>query len=650
MTKMPIVRRGAVVALGAILCALVCNRCGNPRDKTASIPAEVSSLSTPLNEAAPSKPNVVWIVLDACRAQNLSCYGYHRPTSPHLDRLAARGVLFEANYAQGFATFVSLPSYFTGRYFALHYLASDRDMPDPSFESPPEEALLPTIFSQNGYRTLLATAHFFLGPRSRLWRAFHDAVEVKSDATAHAYFPARFKRLNEAAIALLEKNKDRPFFLYMHAMDTHFPLAPAPPYDKWLDRSYRGIARTFMPGVTPAPPQGFTQEDRAYFQGLYDGAICESDAQIGELLDYLSQNGLEENTIVIVTSDHGEALAEDGHSIGHGIMCEEVMHTPFIMAGPGIPQGVRIRALTENVDIAPTLIAMIGLSTTAQFDGQDVRPLFSNPAMEALPNRSFVFARSPGWQAGHPTFVLRTFQNAYFYDTRTGVETLFDAPFALASLHPVHDAAATDRLRSLMMADIMPKWNAYDALLTQYTSATFHVRLDPHNPYVSEGPFLLRPGAIRAAVDPALEPFLPPAWIWFGGAVLGIPDLSDPLPPLRVRLEIPNGTYRVFVECMAFSGPAPMRASAFFVQAQQDAHPQRIVCDDAPGEFRQVEIGTYTVLNGAFHVVFEEAAKTHAAFIGQLLFTPIASDASREESPQERKQREEQMRALGYQW
>lgn len=176
-------------------------------------------------EPAPSgnKPSIIWIVLDALRAQSLSCYGYERQTSPFIDSLAARGVLFENHYTQGTWTFPSVPSYMTGRYFPVNCLHPDGKL---SPRIPPNnERLLPSRLSEAGCHTGLFTAHPMISRASRLCRAFHRTQALfEGRAAEKTWLSDCVDEIADGICAL-----PPPFFAYAHLMDTHAPHTPFPP-------------------------------------------------------------------------------------------------------------------------------------------------------------------------------------------------------------------------------------------------------------------------------------------------------------------------------------------------------------------------------------------------------------------------------------
>ncbi len=324
-------------------------------------------------------PNIVWIMLDACRADNLSCYGYERETSPNMDKIAEAGVVFEENYAQATWTGISLPSYMTGRLFPTSCL----DLSGLTFVrqrcAPEGERLLPEVLAECGYDTGLVATNGYIRSGARFWEAFRFAVSPQDDPELY-YSP--FEALYAEISGYLEEVPEKPFFLYVHSMDTHFPHRLEPGFDRWIDNEYEsrlldknGRVKT---GVTlDYEKNKLTHEDRRWLRGLYDGSILYADHYIGQIVAKLKSVGLYENTLVIIGADHGDALGEDGVTLEHGrdLTYDEVIHVPWVMSGPGIPPGTRVQELTGNLDIVPTLLGLAGLKPKLETDGEDLTSL-----------------------------------------------------------------------------------------------------------------------------------------------------------------------------------------------------------------------------------------------------------------------------------
>jgi len=620
------VATAALVVLAAVLTAV------------AVVPrrGRAAAAASELNGAVQDKPNVIWICLDAARAGNFGCYGYERPTSPNIDALAAQGVLFENCFSQASFTRLSVPSYMTGRYFPVQCFsnAAWRDL----WRTPvAEERFIAPIMADNGYRTCMLTAHSWMTPQGRLWRSFQEAYFAETAKAALGYAP--LEDLIGLAVPWLREHGQEAFFLYIHAMDTHWPHYLYPPYDQWCDPNHQ---RKDLPGSPKAHVSNeYTPEDHEFMRGLHDGSILYADTKLGQFLEHLAALGLRDDTIIIIHSDHGEALGEDGRHVEHpaSLYSDEVLHVPLIMAGPGLPPGKRIGALVQNADIVPTLIDSLDLETAARPDGASLLPLI-NSAQEAGPH-GHTFAKYIYWGLEDFGIALRGDKHKYVYCPEEDLRQLWDVPDRLGSrrdrLSEAPEAAA--RMEALLDKDIAPLWDEYNKLpLT--TPAPFDQRFaKPGNSGVldlaPEGAW----GNDRYANDDR--------W-YLKDAYLESCGWSEDAPPVTFRLDVPNATYKVrmgIVAAQAFKGPFP--ASAFAYKAQDDPHFKTATADAGHSPVAYVDLGQYDVTENVFKITLDEGAPTHWAIARELRFIPVGEGIP-EISAQEQSAQRERLEALGY--
>lgn len=566
------------------------------------------------------QPNVLWILLDACRAQNLGAYGHHRATSPHIDRLAAGGTLFEQHYAQAGYTTLSVPSYMAARYFPVHSLNNGlwRTLWKEAGEG---EEMAPEIFSAHGYATAIYSAHPWMSRDARLTRAF-DAGGYVRPPEGHPY-PA-FEILGKAFLEWIDTTEDTPFFAYLHAMDTHWPHFLTPPFDLWVNKPVHDpelMKRLPMDGYG-----AFDEADQQLMAALHDGSILYSDAVLGWILAELERRGLRENTIVVVHADHGEALGEDGRLAGHPshLFADELLHVPFIIAGPGVPVGRRVTALTENVDILPTLTGLLGLETDFRHDGRSLEPLLTGDAPQDW--RHFTFAKYAA--AGMDDFgVVLRFTHVKYADNRHAPaylnkqpEELWRVPDGLADRK---DLGAEARgiladARAVLQTHITPLWDDYNARpLTN--PAPFTMPLLP-----TDGSLDVEPAeAVNWAED------LPRDGKWSArhGTLKSWP--TEDAPPVRVRVGVPNGTFRVQVSAVVPKRAETVVPGAGLIQVKaMDEVAFRTLPvpeDGVPGEASFVTVGDYAVTESRFDLWLDEAEPRHYTIPQQLRFIPLES-------------------------
>ncbi|MBP7148035.1 MAG: sulfatase [Acidobacteria bacterium] len=318
--------------------------------------------------AAPARPaaprprprNVVLVLVDALRADHLSCYGYPRPTSPHIDALAERGVLFEQAIAQKPKTSPSVASILTGTYPYRHGILGSRSrLPDAS-------VTLAERLSAAGLRTAAVVANPNLFREFGFDQGFATYVEVGTrergdDAAA----------VNREVFAWLDRNGGAPFFLFVHYIDPHLPYAAPPPFrDRFRGEPLTaGLAGRRVP-LGDGRPGTIAREhaaggpvDLGLYVDRYDGEVAFADAEVGRLLARLRARGDEERTLFLLGSDHGESLVDHEVYLDHGqVAYDAAVRVPLVVSWPEkLPVG-RVGRVAELVDIAPTVLELFGLA------------------------------------------------------------------------------------------------------------------------------------------------------------------------------------------------------------------------------------------------------------------------------------------------
>jgi arylsulfatase A-like enzyme len=329
------------------------------------------------------RPNVLVLVLDTVRADHVSSYGYPRSTTPNLDRVAREGALFEqASSPMPWApAHVSL---LTGLYMSQHGTnAVRREMDD-------RVTTLGERLRAGGYQTLAVSNNGWFGRWARVDRGFDEFVEIwmgdrlLSKLTlgqiAHAVAGPVLTDENEANAELtnrlirrwLDHDRDqrKPFFIFINYFEPQFFYEPPEPYrSRFLDPAHRGLVQwRALRGLNRTPPPvRLDATTRAILADLYDGEIACLDAQVGELLDDLRHRGLLDETVVVITSDHGENLG-DHELIEHRTnLYETVLHVPLLVRFPAVfAPGTRVSEPVSTVDIVPTVLSLTLGTTPAE--------------------------------------------------------------------------------------------------------------------------------------------------------------------------------------------------------------------------------------------------------------------------------------------
>lgn len=385
----------ARVARGATMAMLAISALGGIGFNAVRALRERDALSS-VGAAEDGAPNILLLVLDTVRAASLSAYGYTRETSPFLAELAARGVKFNNAIAPAPWTLASHATMFTGRY--PHELSVEW--------STPLDDKMPTLaerLAQHGYVTVGVASNlhycsyeFGLSRGFALYRDYdiswsellrtstltHAVVSIANDYRTREFSPGRQSgtRVNERLLALLETRGKHPYFAFANYYDAHAPYNPPPPYDTlFLGRQ----STNRDPAVDT-----LNKTQIADLQAAYDASIRSLDDQLRDLFHDLEARGLLKNTMVIVTSDHGEEFNEHG-LLNHGSsLYMPSIHVPLIVIQPGVvPNGTVVESRVTLRDVAATVLDAARVPTSAQLPGQSLARWwtpFKGPADSAV--------------------------------------------------------------------------------------------------------------------------------------------------------------------------------------------------------------------------------------------------------------------------
>ncbi len=359
--------------------------------------------------ARASRPNIVVLASDGLRADRLG-----PRVTPRLDGLASRGTRFDRAYASLPRTFPSWLTLLTGRYPHHHGVRSD--FVRWEHVNAPFDAL-PRRLADDGYATAVVSdyagdifARMDVGfgvrrvPPSGFVTMVRQAgiqhvvpvVPVLQSHLGRWLLPEVRGIINASdpelvaddAIRAMRSMEDRPFFLVVFFSTTHFPYAaPYPDYSRFADPAYDG-AYLYEKTVGLGSPSEASPADTRQTRALYDGAAYATDRAAGRILDALGSDGLSDRTIVVVTSDHGENLYEDGHGQGHGdhLFGDQGTHVPLVVYDPRATAPHVEQAIVQTVDLTPTLCELAGVLPPANMDGRSLaaavrgEPLASEPA------------------------------------------------------------------------------------------------------------------------------------------------------------------------------------------------------------------------------------------------------------------------------
>lgn len=441
-------------------------------------------------------PNLLLITVDALRADHLGCLGYTRSLSPRIDRLASEGVLFSQALAHGPRSPASFPA----------ILASSYQSAGVERELSSRATTLAEVLRAHGYATAgfcagnIYISRYYgyqrgfdvfqdfltLGPgakpperkgssrlaplRSFVRRILEDSgrydpaflllsstlrgkkniADMAKGEDVHPFEAG--ETLNEQALAWLSHPRQGPFFLWLHYMDVHFPYLPRVAHYRPADYGRFALSLVCLLFKRYAYP-------RRVLVNLYDDRIRDMDRILGRLLDRLQADGLLQDTVIVLTADHGEEFWEHGGWVHGAKLYDELLHVPLIMKGPGLPRGAVIPGQVGLIDLAPTVLDLLGVAEKVEsFQGMSFFPWLGGHRDGPL--REFVFSGEvhvggrwpPIWSHDHrdkPLYRIGSCRGEgwkYIWDEEGDQEELYDLGLDPGETNNLA-AGQTERLR-----------------------------------------------------------------------------------------------------------------------------------------------------------------------------------------------------------
>lgn len=339
-------------------------------------------------KGSPQKPRgVILILTDTLRGDSLDVQGYGRQTGPAMSAFAAEGVRFAAAQSEVTWTKAALPGILTSLFPNSHGVVGFDD------RLPASATTLAEVYRQAGYATMSLTSVFFAGRMSNLHQGFevvHEAASLppgRSSKTAKPYI--------ERLMPWLKEKRELPFFVFLHLYDPHYPYMPEEPFDRmWADptateqqklwqqqtRAYIGdplLRAVGMPSRSELE-QATVDPDKfiGQWRGWYDGSVRGMDDELGRLFAFLEQEGMEDEVLVALVSDHGEEFLDHDRTFHGQSLYSELTHVPMMLRLPGsLPAGKVIETPVQTLDLMPTLLVLSGLETPAKAQGRSLLPL-----------------------------------------------------------------------------------------------------------------------------------------------------------------------------------------------------------------------------------------------------------------------------------
>lgn len=322
-------------------------------------------------------PNLLIVVMDTQRAANMGCYGYRRPTTPNIDAIAAEGVTCLNNISPGSWTLPSHASLWTGRYVTSHGATLRHEYLEPGL------LVLPEVLAEMGYATGGICNNAWAGHTAGTHRGFSwfptrpelGSLKGEYASRLEALLDARAEERDKCSLFHVtlgtdwieeQRRHNKPFFLYINCTEPHLRCWPPQPYRRRF--LLRGVSDEEARAVEQAAWKittgnvELTKRDWRIIKSLNDGETATLDARLKVLFDYLRETGLMDDTILIVTSDHGDELGEHPPFMAHVMtVYDTVVRVPLVIRYPkALPAGREIRRFTQTLDIFPTVMDILG--------------------------------------------------------------------------------------------------------------------------------------------------------------------------------------------------------------------------------------------------------------------------------------------------
>jgi arylsulfatase A-like enzyme/Tfp pilus assembly protein PilF len=362
-----------------------------------------------------ARPNVLLVTIDTLRADRVGAYGDGKARTPVLDRLAGEGTRFAHAFAAAPITLPSHASILTGAHPPTHGVRHNG-----IFRLGPGAETLAERLRASRYTTGAVVGSYVLDRRFGLDRGFsyYDDEMGSERADSAGFLERSAERVTSRATRWLARSGS-PFFLWVHYYDPHHDYRPPAPFD----------------------------ED--FGDDLYAGEVAYVDASLGQLIDALRAGGRLDDTIVAVTSDHGESLGEHGEETHTLTLYDATLAVPLVFRGPGVPAGRTVEGVVRGVDVAPTILALLGLAPFTNADGLDLAPTWRTHPSEP-PRIAYAETLATRFDFGwSPLFAVRSSSHLYVRAPRPELYDIRFDPFQRSNLLAGDPVGAHERVAAL---------------------------------------------------------------------------------------------------------------------------------------------------------------------------------------------------------
>ncbi len=328
-------------------------------------------------------PNVVFVALDTLRADHMGCYGYDLNTTPNIDKLAKDAIIFGDCIAPGIPTHPGYTSMFTGTHPLSHEVVCHSGSHILAREIP----LLSEILYKEKYVTIAVDNLTGTGApwfsRGYEYYVFTGGITVISGGYKVSGEIATQKAVNFLKLWKEGRLGSGPLFMFVHYWDPHAPYTPPPPFRGALHKAEtqptllrplmektawgKGLLKSWVGRIIERDGDG-----KAHVDSLYDEEILYTDHQVSQFLQCMKEEGIYDDSVIVITADHGELLGEHAIYYDHHGLYEGDIHVPLIIKVPDMPLGSEVKGLVTHEDITPTVLELLGVKTGARFDGESL--------------------------------------------------------------------------------------------------------------------------------------------------------------------------------------------------------------------------------------------------------------------------------------
>jgi arylsulfatase A-like enzyme len=335
---------------------------------------------------------VLFIIMDSLRADRVRAFNPKaRPEAPNFEKLAESSTLFMQHYVQGNESQVSHASMWTSMYLAKHRASAMKD------RLPERYVTIDDVAKKAGKYVAGVSANGYIRPARGFgtsWDKFINHIESS--------LGLKGIDVMEKGLSFITPKKDQPWFLYLGLIDTHVTWRAKQPWMDKYDGGYKGrFADSFGDDGTKGFAKDLSDREKDHVRALYDSNVSYQDDLLGKLIAKLEEWGIYEQTMIVITADHGDEQWEDGR-VGHaGSQKETLIHVPLVIHYPPMFPAAKIESGTEGIDITPTIADALGVAHDPEWQGQSLMPLANGQVAYPLMATSSQYENFHGGRLGH---------------------------------------------------------------------------------------------------------------------------------------------------------------------------------------------------------------------------------------------------------